>query len=126
MTQQQARAQQDTPYADSPSGWTGVAAFGGIMMILMGAFTAFTGLVAIFDDGWYAKGTQIALWNPDLTAWGWFWLVVGIAVGVGLALINALGQLVFLPYYPWWSAIMITLDVLIIYTLVAHGRELAN
>ena len=30
----------------------------------------------------------------------------------------------FLPYYPFWSIIVITLDILVIWALAAHGRDL--
>jgi len=32
----------------------------------------------------------------------------------------------FLPVYPVWSLIVITIDVLVIWALTAHGRELVN
>jgi hypothetical protein len=39
-------------------------------------------------------------------------------------IISAVSQLLLLPAQPWWSAIMIAVDVLVIYALTAHGREL--
>jgi hypothetical protein len=30
----------------------------------------------------------------------------------------------FLPYYPFRSSIVITLDILVIWALTAHGRDL--
>ena len=43
--------------------------------------------------------------------------------GVILAVINAVVNMVFAPAYPIWAIIVITLDVLIIYALAVHGRE---
>ena len=35
------------------SGWTGWVVFAGIMLIMLGAFQAIEGLVALFDQGYY-------------------------------------------------------------------------
>jgi hypothetical protein len=40
-----------------------------------------------------------------------------------LVIINAVIQLLLIPVQPWWSFIVIALDILIIYALVAHGDE---
>jgi hypothetical protein len=39
------------------------------------------------------------------------------------AVINAVLHMLFMPAYPLWSVIVITLDVFVIYALVVHGRE---
>jgi hypothetical protein len=44
-------------------------------------------------------------------------------LGVIIAVLGALLNIAFLAAYPIWSTIMIALDVLVIYALVAHGRE---
>jgi hypothetical protein len=43
--------------------------------------------------------------------------------GVVVALVSALSSMLFMPAYPVWGIIMITFDVVVIYALVAHGRE---
>jgi hypothetical protein len=45
------------------------------------------------------------------------------AVAVVLAALSAIGQLFLIPAQPWWSVIIIAIDVLIIYAVTAHGRE---
>jgi hypothetical protein len=45
-------------------------------------------------------------------------------IAVILVMLNAIGQLVLLPVQPWWSLIVLTLDVLVIYARTVHGREL--
>jgi hypothetical protein len=78
----------------------------------------------------------------DLTAWGWVHLVLGILVlaagfslvgrapswarGVGITLlaINTIVQLAFMPAYPFWSLVLIVLDIVVIYALmVTWGQE---
>jgi hypothetical protein len=79
----------------------------------------------------------------DLTTWGWIHLVVGLivalagyfvltgavwarTVGVIMAVLSALLNFVWLPYYPVYSVVVIALDVLVIWALIAHGREIAR
>jgi hypothetical protein len=117
--------------------WRGVAVFAGLLMVLVGSFNILQGLVAIFQDDFYVVANDQLL-VFDVTAWGWITLLFGIllvAVGVGvfrrqtwsqvtaitLAMINALTQLAFLPAYPIWSVVIIAMDILVIYALVAHA-----
>ena len=37
--------------------------------------------------------------------------------------VNAVIQLLILPAYPWWAAMLFSLDVLVIYGLIAHGAR---
>ena len=124
-----------------PTAWTGWVVFASFMMIMLGAFQAIEGLVAIFDDGFYRVTESGLVVNVDYTVWGWVHLLLGaliIASGVGvlagnviaraigilLAGLSALANLVFIEAYPIWSIIIITVDVLVIYALTVHGREL--
>lgn len=124
-----------------PSGWTGWVGFGGLMLVLVGLFHAVDGLVALLDEGYYAVGPAGMAVHIDYTVWGWLHLglgVLAVAVGIGvlsgrpvaqaaaavIAAASALVHLVFIPAYPVWSIIVITLDVLVIYALVVHGHEI--
>lgn len=42
---------------------------------------------------------------------------------VVLAVVSALVNLTFLAAYPIWSTLVITLDVIVIYAVIVHGRE---
>ena len=72
------------------------------------------------------------------TAWGWAILIVGIVqflaalaifsqqswgavVGIIVASLGAIGQLLYLGVDPWWSIIVIAIDILVIYALAMHG-----
>jgi hypothetical protein len=44
-------------------------------------------------------------------------------VGIALAVISAIANFMFLPWYPVWSVIVIALDVFIIWALATGGRE---
>jgi hypothetical protein len=123
-----------------PSGWVGMVVFGGLMLIVAGTFHAMAGLVGIFNDAYWLVPSQALMITVDYTAWGWVHLVLGIfafAAGAGimagqtwarvsgvvLAVLSSLVNLAFLPAYPLWSTMIIALDVLVIYALIAHGRE---
>ena len=128
----------DRPASNEASGWAlGVIAFAATMMFLIGIFQALAGLVAIFDDEFYVV-TQNYTFDIDVTAWGWAHLVIGLAVfgtGIGLfmrktwagvtaiilAILSAVLNFFFIPFYPFWSILIIALDVWVIWALTRPG-----
>lgn len=131
----------DTMNEPQRTGWTGWVAFGGIMLVLLGLFHAVEGLVSVFDHGYYLVGSSGLVVNVDYTVWGWvhFGLgVLAVIVGIGLltgntaarvlgviiAGISAIVNLGFIAAYPVWSMLIIALDIIVIYAIVAHGREM--
>ena len=122
------------------SGWAvGFIMFAAIMMIMVGIFQALQGLVAIFENEFYVP-TRNYLFEFDVTAWGWIHLLVGAivafagwgllsgqtwarVVGITLALLSATANFLFIPYYPFWSMLIIAVDIFVIWALVAHGRQ---
>jgi hypothetical protein len=126
-----------------PTGWTGWVVFASFMMFLLGAFQAIQGLVALFDDGFYLVTAGNLVVDVNYNVWGTVHLILGVllllsgagvltgnlaarTVGVILAGLSALANLVFIEAYPFWSIIIITVDVLVIYALTVHGRELKD
>ncbi|REJ04880.1 hypothetical protein DY023_13035 [Microbacterium bovistercoris] len=124
------------------TGWVGWGWFAAIMLMTAGIFDAIYGLVAIVgpDSAYFLTGTG-TLFMFDVAGWGWWHLIsgalliiVGIAlfsgatwarvIGVILAVLSAISQLFLLPVQPWWSTIVIVIDILVIYALTVHGREL--
>jgi hypothetical protein len=119
--------------------WVGVVVFAGVMLTLGGVMQGFYGLVAIINDQWpvYANQANLLL---GLTAWGWIHLVLGVIAliaGVGIVMGSALARgigvivagvsmvvtFMSLPAEPLWSLTIIAVDLVIIYALIAHGRE---
>jgi hypothetical protein len=49
----------------------------------------------------------------------------GAAVGIFLAVLSAIANFLFIPYYPIWSLAIIALDVFVIWALASHSREAA-
>jgi hypothetical protein len=122
------------------TGWYGMIAFAGTMMLMLGSFHAVAGLVALFKDDYFLVGRSGLVVDVDYTTWGWTHILFGVLVAaagvalfvgatwarviaVMLALFSALINLAFLSAYPVWSAIMIAVDVLVIYAVTAHGGE---
>jgi hypothetical protein len=124
-----------------PTGWTGWVVFASVMMLLLGAFQVLQGLVALFDEGFYLVTRGGLVVDVDYNVWGTIHLILGVlllassagvltgnlaarTVGVLLAGLSAFVNLVFIGAYPLWSIVIITVDVLVIYALTVHGREL--
>ena len=126
-----------------PTGWTGWVVFASFMMFLLGAFQAVQGLVALFDDGFYLVTSRNLVVDVNYNVWGTVHLLLGVllllsgagvlagnlaarTVGVILAGLSALANMAFIGAYPVWSLLIITVDVLVIYALTVHGRELKS
>jgi hypothetical protein len=140
MTDDMSQYPSTSPGGRAPSGWAvGFTVFAAIMMIMVGVFQALQGLIAIFENEFYVA-TRNYLFEFDATAWGWIHLVLGAIVafagwgllsgqtwarivGITLAALSATANFLFIPYYPFWSLLLITLNVLVIWALTAHGRE---
>jgi hypothetical protein len=132
-----ARAQEE------PSGAAvGFILFAAIMMIMVGVFQALQGIIAIFENEFYVA-TRNYLFQFDATTWGWIHLVIGLivafagwgllsgrtwarVVGITVVLLSALANFLFIPYYPFWALLLITLDIFVIWAITAHGGELRD
>ena len=121
--------------------WVGWIFFAGAMMVMLGSFHVIEGLVAVFKDEVFLVGKSGLVINVDYTTWGWVHIIGGLVIagagialftgriwartiGVIMAMVSAIVNITFLSAYPVWSAIMITLDILVIWALTVHGGEL--
>jgi hypothetical protein len=125
------------------SGWTvGLVVFAAAIMIMVGAFQIIAGLAAIFDDQFFVV-TRNYVFDLDATAWGWVHLLLGILLvfagwgifsgatwarvtGMVLAILSAVSNFFFIPYYPVWAIVIIALDVAVIYALAVWDRDQAR
>ena len=120
------------PQAESGWAMTGVA-FAAAMMLMIGLFQVIAGLAAIINDEFFVPVRGYAF-HLDITAWGWIHLILGlgmIVVGIGLfsralwagviavflVVLSAIDNFFFIPYAPFWSLLVIALDVWIIWAL---------
>ena len=123
------------------TGWARWGVFAAVVLIVGGTIDAFHGLQALIGpDTAYFLG-QEALFSIDIQGWGWWHLIAGVLlILVGIALlggakwaritaivlvsINAVGQLSLISVQPWLSLALLAIDVLVIYALTVHGREI--
>jgi hypothetical protein len=144
MTEQSPSQYQSAGRAGkATSGWAvGFIMFAAIMMIMVGVFQALQGIIAIFENEFYVA-TRNYTFQFDATTWGWIHLLLGLLVafagwgllsgktwarllGITLAALSATANFLFIPYYPFWSLLLITLDILVIWAITAHGGELRD
>lgn len=109
--------------------------FAATMFLIIGIFQILQGLAAIIKGEFFVTTRNYAF-SVDTTAWGWIHLILGIAItvvgwflftgaswargaGIALAVISAVANFFFLPYYPWWALLIIALDVYVIWALTA-------
>jgi hypothetical protein len=129
-----------TARAPAATGWIGFVVFGGLMLILSGGFQMLEGLSALLRDAALPAVTERLAIELSYTTWAWVHLVVGLitaAAGAGVlagllwariaavvfVAVAALTHLVYLPAAPVWCTLLIAMDVLVIYALCAHGRD---
>ena len=128
-------------YAMRQSAWVGWVNFAGVMLIMLGAFHAIQGLVALFRDEVYVVRSSGLVLNIDYTTWGWVHLALGVVavlagvclllgqmwarvVAVIVAFLSALANVSFMQAQPVWSVLVIAFDVVVIWAIVVHGGEL--
>ena len=118
----------------SLSGWAlGGIAFAGSLMVINGFFQMINGLTAILNDEFFVR-TENYAFDFDVTAWGWIHLLMGviiflaglylfsgnraaIALVVVFAVLSAVANFFFIPYYPVWSLLIIALDIWVIWAV---------
>jgi hypothetical protein len=113
-------------------------AFAAALLAVSGVFKILDALWAFKYDDDRSDEVQTVLFEGDLTSWGWVWLVVGVVlIATGFAVVTgaewarwvgivaaSVATITFLPwiyYQPLWTVLSVTLAVLVIYALVAHG-----
>ena len=126
-------------YTPEPtSGWVaGGVMFAAVMMVLIGSFEVIAGLTAIFDDEFFVVGANYTF-ELDTTAWGWIHLLLGALVVLAgaalfsgaawagivalvLAVLAAIANFFFIPYYPFWAILEIALACWVIWAITRPG-----
>jgi hypothetical protein len=120
------------------SGWAkGGVAFAATLMVLIGTFQILDGLAAIINDEFFIRISNYTF-DIDVTAWGWIHFLLGILIvlvgfalfarrawaavaALALAMLSAVANFFFIPYYPWWSLLVIALDIWVIWAITRPG-----
>ncbi len=109
---------------------------GAVALIMIGLFHLIQGFAALTDGTIFVVADNWMV-HLDLTAWGWIHLTLGVLVGaggaflftgraaarfVGVALlaVSGLASLLWLPYNPVLSVLVIVMDGYLIWALSVH------
>ena len=118
---------------DRGSGWL---TFAGVMLALLGTMNVVYGIAAISESRFYTRDADYLI--SDLNGLGWALLVIGVVqffavlsiwggtewgrwVGVLTAAVNSIVQLIFLPAHPFGALAVFSIDIVVMYGLLAYG-----
>ncbi|MEY1676228.1 hypothetical protein AB4Z55_18835 [Gordonia sp. ABKF26] len=104
-----------------------------IILIVLGVIQLFQGIAAVAEDEVFVRGVEY-VYKLDFTTWGWIHIALGVVMaGVGVALVTGatwarftaivmaglsiIANFLWLPYYPWWSILIIALDIVVIWAV---------
>jgi hypothetical protein len=125
-------------YVDEDTGY-GWVLFAGTMLAILATLNFIDGVAAVSNSTFFTANAKFVI--SELNTWGW--VLIGMSVlqlllafgiwarvkglrwiGVAIASVNAVIQLMFMPAYPFWSLCLFTLDILVVYGLIAHGARM--
>jgi hypothetical protein len=118
---------------DRRSGWV---TFAGVMLFIVGVLNVIYGIAAIGDSSFFVADQRYIISN--LNTWGWVMLILGVlqlaaafslwaggAYGAVFAIVaaslSAIGALLSIPAYPFWSLAIFALDVIIIHQVANYA-----
>ena len=118
------------------SGWVTFAA---IIAWVVGVFNILSGIAAIAEDD-QTEALNEVLYGINITAWGWFWLIIGVLqfvtawliyqrapigqmLGLVWAAITASLSVFMIFVAPIWALVVMGLSVAVIYALTAFPEE---
>ncbi|MCC3331538.1 DUF7144 family membrane protein [Nocardia abscessus] len=111
-----------------------------ILLMAVGILSILEGISAIAKDE-VLVATPGYTYQFNTTSWGWIHLILGIllviaaaglmsgamwarVIAVFLAALSILANFLWLPYYPWWSIVVIALNVVVIWAVTTwHPRR---
>jgi len=134
MSTQTARHGTTPTYGGDRSG--GLLIFAAVLLGVLGVFNLLDGISAVAKSSFFVAGARFVV--GDLRAWGWTVLILGALqllaafgvmacsqfarwFGVVVLALNAIAQMAFIPSYPFWSLLIIAVDVVGLYALCAYG-----
>ena len=126
--------------ADNVEKGSGWITFAGVMAVLAGGYNLLSGIAALSDDDTIASQAKDVLYGIDLTTWGWFWLVIGLAqiltgvlifqrstwglwLGVAFAGLSAMLTVIVMFVFPLWAIAVLTIDFLVLFGLLTQSDE---
>ncbi|WP_040518811.1 DUF7144 family membrane protein [Gordonia neofelifaecis] len=128
---------EEHPVQQGFAGGTTFAA--AILLFVAGLLGLFQGISAVAKDDLIVVGPQYT-YAFDLTTWGWIHIIVGIlgmiiavgllvgqtwarAAAIVIAALSIIVNFLWLPYYPWWSILIIAVDLVIIWAVATWKTD---
>jgi hypothetical protein len=116
----------------------GLVLFAAVLLLVVGFFNLIYGIAAIANSHVFTANAHYVF--GSLRTWGWITLILGglqlLAAGgvltgnqlarwfaVAVVGLNAIDQMFFIPAYPFWSLMIIAVDVVALYGLCAYGSR---
>jgi hypothetical protein len=116
----------------------GLVLFASVLLVIVGCFNLIYGIAAIANSHVFTANAHYVFGN--LRTWGWITLIIGILqlaaaggvlagnqlarwFGVLVLGLSAIDQMFFIPAYPFWSLMIIAVDVVALYGLCAYGSR---
>lgn len=110
-----------------------------VLLLAVGVLSILAGISAIAGDELFVTGPNYIL-QFDTTTWGWIHLVLGILLVVAalalmsgalwaritavvLAGLSIIANFLWIPYYPWWSIVVIAIDLVVIWAVSTWRPE---
>ena len=117
---------------------SGLVLFASVLLVVAGCFNVIYGIAAIANSHVFTANAHYVFGN--LRTWGWITLILGAAqllaaagvlagnqvarwFAVAVVGLNAIEQMFFIPAYPFWSLMIIAVDVVALYGLCAYGSR---
>ena len=111
--------------------------FAATLMIVGGIMQVFQAISAIANDEFFVTLPNYVV-TLDVSTWGWIHLVFGILVVISgmylysgsraaaifalvLAVLSAIANFGFIPYYPVWALFIVAVDVFVIWAIARSG-----
>jgi len=116
----------------------GLVLFASVLLIIVGFFNLIYGIAAIANSHVFTANAHYVF--GSLRTWGWITLIIGALqllasggvlagnqmarwFGVAVLGLSAIDQMFFIPAYPFWSLMIIAVDVVALYGLCAYGSR---
>ncbi|MEV0361245.1 hypothetical protein ACIBEK_28315 [Nocardia fusca] len=126
-----------SPVKQGVAAVTSIAA--AVLLLAVGVLSILAGISAIAGDELFVTGPNY-IFQFDTTTWGWIHLVLGILLAIAavalmsgalwaritavvLAGLSIIANFLWIPYYPWWSIVVIAIDLVVIWAVSTWRPE---
>jgi hypothetical protein len=116
----------------------GLVLFASVLLVIVGFFNLIYGIAAVANSHVFTADAHYVF--GSLRTWGWITLIIGVLqllaaggvlagnqaarwFGVAVLGLSAIDQMFFIPAYPFWSLMIIAVDVVALYGLCAYGSR---